>query len=61
MSFSVYRVFFCLPSPYFVSAPLHNRELSGLLVPLELKDLLACKVCPENVELLEFLDPKETE
>lgn len=38
-----------------------NREPSGLLVPLELKDPPDCRVCLEKEEVLAFLDPRETE
>lgn len=38
-----------------------NREPSGPLVALELKDPPACRVCLEREEVLAFLDPRETE
>lgn len=37
------------------------RELLDLLVLLELRDPLACRVCLERGELPAFLGPKETE
>lgn len=40
---------------------LHNREPSVLLVPLELRDPPACRVCLVKEEVPAFLDPKETE
>lgn len=38
-----------------------NREPSGLLGALELKDPPACRECLEKEEVLAFLDPRETE